>query len=147
MTFVCNKNWQCSDWSACNNGFQARQCDFVKVPQHVSDADCPSQDKPPIFSQKCEIQKQASLTAETCNDGVKNQNEENVDCGGVCKPCETNKNLTATEQKEGIKQTTGFATKILTGQSISFIATAVASFIVLVLSIFAGIKFYNRKHQ
>lgn len=25
---------------------------------------------------------------ETCFDGIKNQNEEGIDCGGVCKPCE-----------------------------------------------------------
>ena len=25
---------------------------------------------------------------ETCFDGIKNQNEEEIDCGGVCKPCE-----------------------------------------------------------
>jgi len=25
---------------------------------------------------------------ETCSDGLKNQNEEGVDCGGVCKPCQ-----------------------------------------------------------
>ena len=24
---------------------------------------------------------------ETCFDGIKNQNEEGIDCGGVCKPC------------------------------------------------------------
>ena len=26
---------------------------------------------------------------ETCNDGIKNQNETGVDCGGVCNACET----------------------------------------------------------
>lgn len=26
---------------------------------------------------------------ETCFDGIKNQNEDGVDCGGICKPCET----------------------------------------------------------
>jgi len=25
---------------------------------------------------------------ETCFDGIKNQNEEGIDCGGICKPCE-----------------------------------------------------------
>ena len=25
---------------------------------------------------------------ETCSDGIKNQNEEGIDCGGICKPCE-----------------------------------------------------------
>ncbi len=25
--------------------------------------------------------------AETCNDGIKNQDEKGVDCGGICKPC------------------------------------------------------------
>jgi len=28
------------------------------------------------------------LAKASCSDGLKNQNEEKVDCGGVCKPCE-----------------------------------------------------------
>jgi len=32
---------------------------------------------------------------ETCFDGVKNQNEEGVDCGGVCRPCEHRDKLSA----------------------------------------------------
>ena len=27
------------------------------------------------------------LPAPTCDDGIKNQNEEEVDCGGTCLPC------------------------------------------------------------
>lgn len=30
----------------------------------------------------------ASAKKETCNDGIKNQDEEGIDCGGICKPCE-----------------------------------------------------------
>lgn len=29
-----------------------------------------------------------NATRETCFDSIKNQNEENIDCGGACKPCE-----------------------------------------------------------
>ena len=29
-----------------------------------------------------------SAKIETCSDGIKNQNEEGIDCGGTCKPCE-----------------------------------------------------------
>ncbi|MFZ5982046.1 MAG: hypothetical protein ACOYS2_00520 [Patescibacteria group bacterium] len=31
---------------------------------------------------------QAFRPEETCSDSLKNQNEEDVDCGGVCRPCE-----------------------------------------------------------
>ena len=30
---------------------------------------------------------------ESCSDGIKNQDEENVDCGGVCGPCKTEQGL------------------------------------------------------
>ena len=58
----------------------------MKVPQHTSDVQCPIQSNAPITSQKCEV-KQVSLAAESCNDNIKNQDEENTDCGGACKPC------------------------------------------------------------
>ena len=35
--FVCNMDWQCNDWPACANGVQTRECNFVKVPQHVKE--------------------------------------------------------------------------------------------------------------
>ena len=29
---------------------------------------------------------------ETCFDGLKNQNEKDVDCGGICDPCDSKYN-------------------------------------------------------
>ena len=52
--FVCNKDWQCSEWSACVNKLQTRQCNFIKVPQHVQENPCPEETKFPATSQTCE---------------------------------------------------------------------------------------------
>lgn len=35
------------------------------------------------------IKVSASAKKESCLDGIKNQNEEGIDCGGVCRPCPT----------------------------------------------------------
>lgn len=53
--FVCNKDWQCGDWSECLDGTQERSCNFVKVAQHVSRERCPTEEKSPETSQGCEM--------------------------------------------------------------------------------------------
>ena len=63
--FVCNKEWQCSDWNNCANGLQTRECNFAKVPQHVQDADCPDESKPPQASRACESKKEIALQNES----------------------------------------------------------------------------------
>ena len=143
-TFVCNMDWNCGEWSVCINGLQTRQCDFVKVPQHVQDTECPSLLNAPLQSQKCELPKQTALVAETCNDRIKNQNEESVDCGGVCKPCEE-KNLTGVAEKEK-NQLTGFAVKNILGKG-SNIAVALLIVTVVIIFSFAGFKLYRRRQQ
>ena len=45
--------WQCGAWSDCVNGFQTRECNFVKVPQHVQETECPDATKPPLTTQSC----------------------------------------------------------------------------------------------
>lgn len=151
LFFVCNMDWKCGDWSACANGLQARQCEFVKVPQHASDIACPSQSNSPIASQKCEVPKQL-LLPETCNDGVKNQDEQGIDCGGACKPCEqrdkstsgnlnSTRDISSTVESQKVQGITGFASKEILGIKSSNIATGVI--VLIVVSIFAGIKMYN----
>lgn len=44
---------------------------------------------------------QPSLTA-TCTDGVQNQGETGIDCGGPCKPCETCSDSIKDQNEEGI---------------------------------------------
>ena len=56
--FVCNHEWQCNDWNNCANGFQTRECNFVKVPQHVQDAECPDESKIPVTARKCAVKKE-----------------------------------------------------------------------------------------
>ena len=69
--FVCNHDWQCSDWSECINGQQSRQCSFVKVPQHVQDAECSDISKTPITTQKCEVKREAiPNNSETSNNNT-----------------------------------------------------------------------------
>ena len=56
--FVCNHEWQCSDWNICANVFQTRECNFAKVPQHVQDAECQDENKIPATTKTCEIKKE-----------------------------------------------------------------------------------------
>jgi len=53
--YVCNTDWQCSEWSACINAVQTRQCSFVKVPQHVQDAPCQDSSNGSATTQTCEV--------------------------------------------------------------------------------------------
>ncbi len=106
---VCVYRWDCSDWSGCFNGDQTRSC--------VRGDDCDAQEKAkkvtsvikypkPAVSKFCVTKSQVKdytkvedkkffppetqkpAVTESCSDGKKNQNEEGVDCGGVCKECE-----------------------------------------------------------
>jgi len=146
LTFVCNMDWKCGEWNNCVNELQARQCDFVKVPQHVQETECPSSSSPPAITQKCEMPKQLALAAETCSDNIKNQNEQEVDCGGVCNPCKE-KNLTiaasAGKEKE-TNQLTGFSIKDFAGEGSIFIA---AGLIAVITTVFVAFKFYRLKQQ
>ena len=77
---TCTPNWQCDEWSACESSQRTRAC--------VDSNGCGSEAGIPATSESCES---ASTSTETCSDGVKNQNEEGVDCGGVCeKKCTKN---------------------------------------------------------
>lgn len=38
--FICNKEWQCSEWSECFNGLQKRNCDFIKINQRTQNTPC-----------------------------------------------------------------------------------------------------------
>ncbi|MBI1935729.1 S8 family serine peptidase [Candidatus Woesearchaeota archaeon] len=69
--FVCFMDWKCGEWSECKDGKQARQCDFVKVPQHVQETQCPEASKPPETEKACEAKVEAAAEEnETKNIGV-----------------------------------------------------------------------------
>ena len=57
-------DWKCGEWSECINGIQTRQCEFAKVPQHVSDKECPDSTNSPATSQSCEIKVQKPVTGQ-----------------------------------------------------------------------------------
>lgn len=38
------------------------------------------------------VQNESDMEKETCTDGIKNQDETDIDCGGVCEKCDTGKN-------------------------------------------------------
>ena len=57
-------DWKCGEWSECVNSLQTRQCEFVKVSQHVQDTQCPTQSEQPITSQKCEVQEVSSTPSQ-----------------------------------------------------------------------------------
>ncbi|MFH1400714.1 MAG: hypothetical protein ABIH41_04285 [Nanoarchaeota archaeon] len=70
---TCASQWVCSDWSACTQGaLQTRECADI--------SGCSNPDEQPEVSRECPYR---------CNDGIKNQDEEGIDCGGPCQPCDS----------------------------------------------------------
>ena len=71
--YRCDEKWECSDWSICSlDGIKTRKCRDIN--------NCNTKQKKPVEIEKCEYQP-------TCDDGIKNGNEEGIDCGGNCQPC------------------------------------------------------------
>lgn len=54
--YVCGQEWKCGEWSDCSNGFQARQCELIKVAQHAQTEPCQSIDNPQKTSRECGVQ-------------------------------------------------------------------------------------------
>lgn len=72
---ICTSNWQCGEWQECVEGNQIRVCTDL--------GECNSEEGIPETSQACIVP-----IVETCSDGIKNQNETGIDCGGSsCKKC------------------------------------------------------------
>jgi len=71
--YRCDEKWECNPWSVCTlQGSHTRKCKdlnqcgtFVKRPEEV---------------EECEY-------LPTCEDGIQNGGETDIDCGGPCKPC------------------------------------------------------------
>ncbi|HDP74037.1 MAG TPA: hypothetical protein ENN46_03735 [Candidatus Woesearchaeota archaeon] len=95
----CQERWNCTEWGPCMpSEIQIRKC--------VDMANCnTTYNKPPewrfcIYTPTCYdgIKNQGELGVDcggpcppcpSCNDGIKNQGEEGIDCGGPCPPCPT----------------------------------------------------------
>ncbi len=72
----CEPLWECKEWGICLiNNSQSRLC----VDLHA----CDPSDYEKYFWRDC-------FYVPTCYDGVKNQLEEGIDCGGPCVPCKIN---------------------------------------------------------
>ncbi len=76
---VCVSNWTCTEWTACISDKKTRTCTDIN--------DCQLEE--PIYGKPSEEMLCQLSPTPTCTDGILNQNEENVDCGGVCEPCKT----------------------------------------------------------
>lgn len=71
----CLNKWQCDSWSDCIlPGYTIRNC--------IDLNGCIDKSKIPRTFDNCEI-------SNSCSDGILNQREEKVDCGGVCLSCPT----------------------------------------------------------
>ena len=100
QNITCRQDWQCSEWSACVNSQEQRTCfraDNCDVLLATGEADELIAQPKPLEARVCAessapIQTQAPVEQQpvslaTCNDGLLNQNEEDIDCGGVCQSC------------------------------------------------------------
>lgn len=98
VTATCTQNWECGSWSLCIGDSQQRKCYRVDTcdklfaekkvsavlssPKPKESQSCTSETPAKTEEKPAPVKKPAS-----CTDGIKNQNELGVDCGGVCKAC------------------------------------------------------------
>ncbi|MDK2849906.1 MAG: hypothetical protein PWR32_573 [Candidatus Woesearchaeota archaeon] len=84
----CQEMWNCSEWGKCMpSGIQVRKCYDLNQ--------CNTTFHKPIEWRTC-------VYTPTCDDGLKNQNETGVDCGGPCPPCPSCNNGIKDWNEEGI---------------------------------------------
>lgn len=73
LPYECEENWLCEDWGSCKpNGLQERTCNDLSA--------CKVKNFPPGLERACDY-------LSSCNDGIKNGDEEGIDCGGSCGAC------------------------------------------------------------
>jgi len=72
---VCEEDWTCNQWGECQpDGTETRSC--------TEQNNCGTEESKPTTIRNCDY-------VATCNDGIQNQGETGVDCGGPCLPCKT----------------------------------------------------------
>ncbi len=85
---LCQEQWNCTEWGKCMpSGIQVRKCYDIN--------NCNTTFNKPIEWRTC-------VYTPTCDDGLKNQNETGVDCGGPCPPCPSCNNGYQDWNEEGI---------------------------------------------
>ena len=86
--YTCEENWTCSAWGPCSiEGITTRTC--------IDLNDCGANQTKPSETKSC-------VYIPTCYDGIQNQGEEGIDCGGPCPPCETCYDGIKNQGEEGI---------------------------------------------
>ncbi len=75
--YDCVVKWSCSAWSQCGAGTQERECSDLN--------DCGTFADKPIETRSCVDE--PVVDGGVCSDGIKNQEESDVDCGGPCDVC------------------------------------------------------------
>ncbi len=79
LASFCEEKWECIEWSNCVNGYQTRTC--------ADNNRCrTTYDKPPE-KRVCGQDGGGTLEPDHCSNGIKDADEENLDCGGTCGPC------------------------------------------------------------
>jgi hypothetical protein len=68
---LCEPEWECGEWGICIEGASIREC--------RDNNNCSIDNNTRIDEQECEIDPKP-----TCSDGIKNGDEEGIDCGGSC---------------------------------------------------------------
>ncbi|MCK4670283.1 MAG: hypothetical protein KAT43_03690 [Nanoarchaeota archaeon] len=92
-TGPCEPQWQCKDWGVCReDGTQSRYCTNIAPCQRLQTN--PALGRLKIETRDCE--------AMSCFDGILNQGEEGVDCGGPCPACPTCYDGIQNQGEEGI---------------------------------------------
>ncbi len=93
----CINPWDCSLWSMCIGGEQRRLCSVkvgcsaqaegVAKPSESQVCSSGSRTSPSSGDTSSTLPALSNTAEETCFDGVLNQDERGIDCGGACKPC------------------------------------------------------------
>ncbi|MFO7710319.1 MAG: hypothetical protein R6V53_00985 [Candidatus Woesearchaeota archaeon] len=93
---TCEPDWNCTEWSECEASTQYRECTDLNGCNKArpnEERSCDSCDNGIQDSDEEDIDCGGPCdpceTEPTCDDGILNQGEEEVDCGGPCDPCET----------------------------------------------------------
>ncbi|MBN1156165.1 hypothetical protein JXA85_00980 [Candidatus Woesearchaeota archaeon] len=85
---TCKEEWECGEWGPCINGLQNRtcvdlnNCELLKERYErrgVANVKIITDGRPET-SRRCGV-------IPTCFDGIQNQGEDGIDCGGPCPPC------------------------------------------------------------
>jgi len=135
----CNLEWNCQGWGECINGKRERQCTLVESDNVIrSQTQCKYDLYKPATVENCAIV--SKEVEESCSDGIKNQEEEGIDCGGICELCEVL--LNETKEEPQLDQITGAFVFIqrFKGKSTSF------AILLLILALIIAFFLYRRRY-